>query len=305
MTTPRKNIVGYADRLSAVPGERIRFMVSCEDGERDYRARLVRLLCTDDHPDGPGLVERPRRVRLRGHLPGPAPAAARRLPHRRRMRRASAGAFGLQRPGDDLADPGRPAAPDPDRHVVGRDPLRVRARVELARGARAAHRRRRARRDLRRRDRPAHARMGIRGGFLGRLVGDPSALAGAASKRSRIPASGARRGQDRPAPASRRNGDDRDCRRSRPGGRRGRVHDPPLQRQDRGGAAGGPGARTRRDGTPAGASRPGGPRFVRRRGLGLQPRDDDGPHRRRLRQRPRRARGQPAQARDEGPELDR
>ena len=59
MTTPRKNIVGYADRLSAVPGERIRFMVSCEDGERDYRARLVRLLCTDDHPDGPGLVERP------------------------------------------------------------------------------------------------------------------------------------------------------------------------------------------------------------------------------------------------------
>ena len=59
MTTPRKNIVGYADRLSVVPGERIRFMVSCEDGERDYRARLVRLLCTDDHPDGPGLVERP------------------------------------------------------------------------------------------------------------------------------------------------------------------------------------------------------------------------------------------------------
>ena len=58
MTTATKNIVGYADRLSVAPGELIRFMVSCEDEARDYRARLVRLLCTDDHPDGPGLVER-------------------------------------------------------------------------------------------------------------------------------------------------------------------------------------------------------------------------------------------------------
>ena len=58
MTTPTKNTVGYADKLSVAPGERMRFMVSCEDGARDYGARLVRLLCTDDHPDGPGLVER-------------------------------------------------------------------------------------------------------------------------------------------------------------------------------------------------------------------------------------------------------
>lgn len=58
MTTATKNIVGYADKLSVAPGESIRFMVSCEDGARDYGARLVRLLCTDDHPDGPGLVER-------------------------------------------------------------------------------------------------------------------------------------------------------------------------------------------------------------------------------------------------------
>ena len=58
MSTATKNIVGYADKLSVAPGERIRFMVSCEDDARDYAARLVRLFCTDDHPNGPGLVER-------------------------------------------------------------------------------------------------------------------------------------------------------------------------------------------------------------------------------------------------------
>ena len=70
MTTATKNIVGYADRLSVAPGERIRFMVSCEDGARDYGARLVRLLCTDDHPDGPGLVERSVRSDFEGTYEG-------------------------------------------------------------------------------------------------------------------------------------------------------------------------------------------------------------------------------------------
>ena len=70
MTTPTKNIVGYADKLSVAPGERIRFMVSCEDGARDYGARLVRLLCTDDHPDGPGLVERAVKVDFEGTYQG-------------------------------------------------------------------------------------------------------------------------------------------------------------------------------------------------------------------------------------------
>src|SRR5262245_20085628 len=54
-----KTLAGYADRISVAPGDAIAFKVSCEDGAPDYRARLVRLICTDDHPGGPGLVERP------------------------------------------------------------------------------------------------------------------------------------------------------------------------------------------------------------------------------------------------------
>ena len=52
------SILGYSDRMSAAPGEVIRFMVSCEDGASSYEARIVRLLCTDDHPEGPGRRER-------------------------------------------------------------------------------------------------------------------------------------------------------------------------------------------------------------------------------------------------------
>ena len=52
------SILGYSDRMSVAPGESIRFMVSCEDGAASYEARIVRLLCTDDHPEGPGRRER-------------------------------------------------------------------------------------------------------------------------------------------------------------------------------------------------------------------------------------------------------
>ena len=52
------SILGYSDRMSAAPGEAIRFMVSCEDGVPSYEVRIVRLLCTDDHPEGPGRRER-------------------------------------------------------------------------------------------------------------------------------------------------------------------------------------------------------------------------------------------------------
>ena len=49
-----KKIVGYADRISVAPGERIRFMVSCEPEVSSYRAEIVRLLSGDTQPDGPG-----------------------------------------------------------------------------------------------------------------------------------------------------------------------------------------------------------------------------------------------------------
>ncbi|MBR0896689.1 hypothetical protein JQ616_17130 [Bradyrhizobium tropiciagri] len=46
-------IVGYADRLSVAPGERIEFKVSCEEAGT-YHAEVVRLLNGDNNPAGPG-----------------------------------------------------------------------------------------------------------------------------------------------------------------------------------------------------------------------------------------------------------
>jgi N,N-dimethylformamidase len=50
-------IVGYTDRWSVEPGERIRFMVSTTDDR--YRAEIVRLFHGDPKPEGPGLKIRP------------------------------------------------------------------------------------------------------------------------------------------------------------------------------------------------------------------------------------------------------
>jgi N,N-dimethylformamidase len=49
-------IVGYADRFSVMPGETVRFMVSC-DGLKTYRADIVRLIHGDTNPAGPGYKE--------------------------------------------------------------------------------------------------------------------------------------------------------------------------------------------------------------------------------------------------------
>lgn len=50
-------ITGYCDRLSARAGERVRFMLSAE-GAPEAQAQLVRLVHGDEHPDGPGFIER-------------------------------------------------------------------------------------------------------------------------------------------------------------------------------------------------------------------------------------------------------
>ena len=50
-------IIGYADRLAVRPGETIAFKVSVESGADRYRAEIVRLICGDDRPDGPGFRE--------------------------------------------------------------------------------------------------------------------------------------------------------------------------------------------------------------------------------------------------------
>ena len=50
-------ITGYADKISAAPGETICFMVNSEASKR-YRADIVRVICGDENPDGPGYREK-------------------------------------------------------------------------------------------------------------------------------------------------------------------------------------------------------------------------------------------------------
>ena len=52
-----KTIMGYSDKISACPGETIKFMVSCE-GQPSFRARLVQIIHGDTSPEGPGYKER-------------------------------------------------------------------------------------------------------------------------------------------------------------------------------------------------------------------------------------------------------
>lgn len=48
-------VLGYAEPLAVAPGEEIRFMVGTLGGPRRYRAEVVRLVCGDTGPAGPGL----------------------------------------------------------------------------------------------------------------------------------------------------------------------------------------------------------------------------------------------------------
>jgi N,N-dimethylformamidase len=49
-----KSITSYSDKISVQAGETIRFMVSCEK-PGPYRAQLVRVVCGDLNPKGPGV----------------------------------------------------------------------------------------------------------------------------------------------------------------------------------------------------------------------------------------------------------
>ena len=51
-------ISAYTDKLSVKPGDQLRVMASV-DATNSVRAQLVRLIHGDEHPDGPGFVERP------------------------------------------------------------------------------------------------------------------------------------------------------------------------------------------------------------------------------------------------------
>ena len=47
-------IIGYPDRYSVAPGEKIAFKISLEEGSH-FDARLVRVVHGDANPQGPGL----------------------------------------------------------------------------------------------------------------------------------------------------------------------------------------------------------------------------------------------------------
>jgi N,N-dimethylformamidase beta subunit-like, C-terminal len=64
-----KCIVGYTDRISAAPGDTVRFMVSSED-ETPYRADIVRLVSGDLHPAGAGFKEKVIETAASGDYPG-------------------------------------------------------------------------------------------------------------------------------------------------------------------------------------------------------------------------------------------
>ncbi|MEX2648203.1 MAG: N,N-dimethylformamidase beta subunit family domain-containing protein [Alphaproteobacteria bacterium] len=59
------SITGYSDRISVQPGETIRFMVSAE-GIESYEASIVRVICGDDGPSGPGYKVEPLRTPVYG-----------------------------------------------------------------------------------------------------------------------------------------------------------------------------------------------------------------------------------------------
>ena len=61
-------IVGYSDRLSAQPGDTLKFMVSCELPA--YRADIVRLIHGNTDPNGPGFKEELIPSPVSGEHPG-------------------------------------------------------------------------------------------------------------------------------------------------------------------------------------------------------------------------------------------
>ena len=65
----RTTIVGYSDRIAVKAGEQIDFKVSCEDDAPTFRAGILRVICGDHHPDGPGLKLDPVEVSMAGEYP--------------------------------------------------------------------------------------------------------------------------------------------------------------------------------------------------------------------------------------------
>src|SRR5262245_6483004 len=64
-----RTILGYADRFSVAPGERIALKASCE-GHQSFHLEIVRLISADLNPDGAGFREEVVRSGIAGNYPG-------------------------------------------------------------------------------------------------------------------------------------------------------------------------------------------------------------------------------------------
>jgi N,N-dimethylformamidase len=63
-------IVGYTNRPSVRAGESLAFKVSCEGAAAEYDAEILRLICGDDSPQGPGFKSEPVAASVNGRYPG-------------------------------------------------------------------------------------------------------------------------------------------------------------------------------------------------------------------------------------------
>ncbi len=61
-------LIGYTDRLSARPGDTVEFKVS-SDSEHPFSADLIRVICADPNPEGPGLIEHDVPIDFGGAFP--------------------------------------------------------------------------------------------------------------------------------------------------------------------------------------------------------------------------------------------
>lgn len=66
---PSRSILGYADRLSLAPGEKIAFKVSCRD-HAHYHLEIVRIISADLNPEGAGFREEVVPSGIAGNYPG-------------------------------------------------------------------------------------------------------------------------------------------------------------------------------------------------------------------------------------------
>ena len=66
-------LIGYGDRLSVRPGETIEFKVASQ-GPAPFEASLVRIVCADPNPAGPGIQELPVAADFAGSYPSRAQA---------------------------------------------------------------------------------------------------------------------------------------------------------------------------------------------------------------------------------------